>query len=104
MLYKNLTVLYILYKNIFYKVSYYINWVKTSWTNSMPVMFQDAASERAQKIFGCLDINGDGELNEDEFIRGTQREIERDFYFLKVHLGDSNRQPQSSRENLEWYP
>ena len=35
--------------------------------------------------------------------RGTQRdrEIERDFYFLKVHLGDSNRQPQSSRENLE---
>ena len=31
------------------------------------------------------------------------REIERDFY-LKVHLGDSNRQPQSSRENLKWYP
>ena len=31
----------------------------------------------------------------------TEREIERDFYFLKVHLGDSNRQPQSSRENLE---
>ena len=29
-----------------------------------------------------------------------EREIERDFYFLKVHLGDSNRQPQSSRENL----
>ena len=29
------------------------------------------------------------------------REIERDFYILKVHLGDSNRQPQSSRENLE---
>ena len=26
------------------------------------------------------------------------------FIFLKVHLGDSNRQPQSSRENLEWYP
>ena len=30
-----------------------------------------------------------------------EREIEHDFYFLKVHLGDSNRQPQSSRENLE---
>ena len=26
------------------------------------------------------------------------------FNFLKVHLGDSNRQPQSSCENLEWYP
>ena len=34
--------------------------------------------------------------------REREREIERDlFYFLKVHLGDSNRQPQSSRENLE---
>ena len=33
-----------------------------------------------------------------------EREIERDFYFLKVHLGDSNRQPQPSRENLECYP
>ena len=33
-----------------------------------------------------------------------EREIERDIYFLKVHLGDSNRQAQSSRENLEWYP
>ena len=33
--------------------------------------------------------------------RKRRREIERDFYFLKVHLGDSNRQPQSSRENLE---
>ena len=29
-----------------------------------------------------------------------KKEIKRDF-FLKVHLGDSNRQPQSSRENLE---
>ena len=37
--------------------------------------------------------------------RWRDREIERDFfYFLKVHMGDSNRQPQSSRENLEWYP
>ena len=39
-----------------------------------------------------------------EIREGKRREIERDFYFLKVHLGDSNRQPQSSRENLEWYP
>ena len=27
-----------------------------------------------------------------------EREIERDFYFLKVRLGDSNRQPQPSRK------
>ena len=33
--------------------------------------------------------------------REREREIERDFYFLKVHLGYSKRQPQSSRENLE---
>ena len=36
--------------------------------------------------------------------RAREREIERYFFFfnfLKVHLGDSNRQPQSSRENLE---
>ena len=43
--------------------------------------------------------------------RDRERDIQRDrerlnviFFFLKVHLGDSNRQPQSSRENLEWYP
>ena len=38
--------------------------------------------------------------------RETERQRERErlnviFIFLKVHLGDSNRQPQSSRENLE---
>jgi len=31
---------------------------------------KEAASERAEKIFSVLDINSDGELNEDEFIRG----------------------------------
>ena len=32
--------------------------------------WQEAAAERAEKIFGVLDVNSDGELNEDEFIRG----------------------------------
>ena len=32
--------------------------------------FQDAAAERANKIFRELDINGDGELDEDEFVKG----------------------------------
>ena len=31
---------------------------------------QDSAGERAQKIFRELDINGDGELDEDEFVKG----------------------------------
>ena len=43
-------------------------------------------------------------MNDMRKVREREREIERDFYFLKVHLGDSNRQPQSSRENLERYP
>ena len=34
-------------------------------------------------------------------LRETDR-LNMIFYFLKVYLGDSNRQPQSSRENLEW--
>ena len=47
---------------------------------------------------------------ERERFRGGEKECEWErerefviFYFLKVYLGDSNRQPQSSRENLELY-
>ena len=32
-----------------------------------------------------------------------EREILMKVIFLKVYLGDSNRQPQPSHENLEWY-
>ena len=40
------------------------------------------------------------QTNESVAEKEREREIECDFfYFLKVHLGDSNRQPQSSREN-----
>ena len=31
---------------------------------------QDTATERATQTFKLLDVNGDGELNEDEFVRG----------------------------------
>ena len=31
---------------------------------------QDSASTRADKIFKELDINGDGELDQDEFVKG----------------------------------
>ena len=37
---------------------------------SPKIFFQDAAAERASKIFRELDINGDGELDEDEFVKG----------------------------------
>ena len=33
-----------------------------------------------------------------------EREILIKVIFFKVYLGDSNRQPQPSRENLECYP
>ena len=38
-----------------------------------------------------------------EIETNAHRNIEGDFYFLRVHLGDSNRQPQSSQD-LECYP
>ena len=36
----------------------------------MSISQQDSAGERANKIFRELDINGDGELDEDEFVKG----------------------------------
>ena len=33
-------------------------------------LLQDSAGERANKIFRELDTNGDGELDEDEFVKG----------------------------------
>ena len=33
-------------------------------------IFQDSSADRARKIFGELDIDGDGELTTEEFVRG----------------------------------
>ncbi len=33
---------------------------------------QDSAADRAKKIFGELDVDGDGELTADEFVRGDE--------------------------------
>ena len=47
------------------------------WTNAIVVswilkfyQFQDSACDRGNKIFRELDVNGDGELSEDEFVKG----------------------------------
>ena len=37
---------------------------------SPKIFFQDAAADRAGKIFRELDIDGNGELDEDEFVKG----------------------------------
>ena len=34
------------------------------------LQFQDSACDRGNKIFRELDVNGDGELDEDEFVKG----------------------------------
>ena len=36
--------------------------------------FQENASERARKIFGELDVNGDGELDCEEFVKGCMED------------------------------
>ena len=35
---------------------------------------QETAAERATRTFSLLDVNGDGELNEDEFVEGCLRD------------------------------
>ena len=35
---------------------------------------QDTANEKAASVFRMLDRNDDGELNEDEFVRGCLRD------------------------------
>ena len=37
------------------------------------IFHQDTALERATNTFRVLDVNGDGELNEDEFVAGCQQ-------------------------------
>ena len=51
-------------------------------------MFQDTAAERAKKIFGELDVNGDGELTSDEFVKGCLEDSDliRSPFINKRHL------------------
>ena len=41
------------------------------WDGTGTVLgFQENAEARAKKIFGTLDVNGDGDLTADEFVKG----------------------------------
>ena len=42
--------------------------------HSSIILLQETATERAIKSFKLLDVNGDGELNEDEFVEGCMRD------------------------------
>ena len=44
-----------------------------SWLNYF-LIIQENAAERARKIFGELDINGDGELDCEEFVKGCMED------------------------------
>ena len=57
-----------------YKESMIIWCYKTFLSFIFCNLFQENASERARKIFAELDINGDGTLDADEFVKGCMED------------------------------
>ena len=56
------------------QLSHVIYWIKNlldTFSMIFFVMSQDIAEERAEKVFQQLDVNEDGELNEEEFVSGA---------------------------------
>ena len=53
-----------------------IRFTTISYTKSFD--FEDIAEERAEKVFQQLDVNDDGELNEEEFVSGALKVMETD--------------------------
>ena len=53
-----------------------IRFTTISYTQSFD--FEDIAEERAEKVFQQLDVNDDGELNEEEFVSGALKVMETD--------------------------
>ena len=51
-----------------------IRFTTISYTQSFD--FEDIAEERAEKVFQQLDVNDDGELNEEEFVSGALKVME----------------------------
>ena len=55
------------------------------------------AVERAERIFGALDIDNDGDITEEEFVKGCMADEE----MVKV-LMDENLQDMSASTGLKW--
>ena len=56
------------------QLSHVIYWIEIlidTFSMNFFVMSQDIAEERAEKVFQQLDVNEDGELNEEEFVSGA---------------------------------
>ena len=43
----------------------------------IPDMVKDTATEHAKAVFNTLDIDGDGELTEEEFVKGSLKDLEK---------------------------
>ena len=57
----------------------------------------EKGNERASKIFGKLDFDGNGELDEVEFVRGCMDDQE----LLKMLSGDSAKDNQNEEDQFE---
>ena len=55
---------------------------------------EECASERATKIFNNLDINGDGEVDEEEFVRGCLDDEDLICLLNAGGLNDEDRQEE----------
>ena len=64
----NIKVLLIIYRYIRKNIEIHC------WNNKYFLYIQENASERARKIFGELDVNGDGELDCEEFVKGCMED------------------------------
>ena len=59
---------------------------------------KDAGNTRASKIFGKLDFDGNGELDEMEFVRGCMDDQE----FLKLLEGDNDDNNDDGEDQFEY--
>ena len=59
---------------------------------------QENASERARKIFGELDVNGDGELDCEEFVKGCMEDKD---LLQTLNGGDVKAQDGQRKEEVQ---
>ena len=63
------------------------------------VFLQSIASERAHSIFGTLDLDGDGEITEEEFVKGCMEDSD----FVETLSGDKNDSEEADDEQNNFY-